>query len=1018
MKSLIICLIFLLATKVHAQNIMLKGKVTEISGQPLPGVSIIEKGTTSGTITNSDGMYSFSPTQNATLVFSFIGMETKEIVLNGETILDVVLSEASVDLEQVVVTGYTTEKKAEITGAVSVVKMKEIADIPTGNVLSSLQGRVPGVDITTDGTPGGFSTSTLIRGTTTINDASPLYVIDGIMTRENMSSIISANDIESIQVLKDAASASIYGAQAANGVIIITTKKAKKGEIKVNFDMSFQAQTFNSGYEMLDAYEWGDVYWQAYENDYGTTPSSIVYGDGETAELQEYYYDDGTTKIKSANTDWLKEIYSTSFMQNYSLTLGKGSENGSTSLSLNYIDQDGLCRNTNFTRYNIRLGTDYKFLDNRLRIGANVAVNRWTRILAPDGIEEEAVAQHPAIPIYDENGNYAGGYVDILGDKPNMIRLTDNEKNNRHAYWRIFGNTYIELEPIKNLTLKSNLGINYYNEFNSVFVPAWQEGSRTVETNELTVSNDYRYDWILSNTVNYRLGIGKHSASVLLGMEAKENYEEYLEGYGTEFDIEDLDYRYLDAATSGQTVSNYASTYSMVSYFGKINYAYDNKYLLSSTVRRDASSRFGANNNAGIFPSVSVGWRMSRELFMKNIDWLSDLKLRTSWGINGNDMIDNEATYSKYIVSLDDASYNISGDGTTLAAGAYKTLSANSSLKWEQTTQTNFGIDAAFFRNRLGFSFDWFYKSTEDMLIKRDYIAVIGEGGYYYYNGISMDNNGLEATVTWRNNKSKFNYEINFNVSYYKNEITDLPEDIYYTYGDGNGVDKSIVGQPYGSWMGYKSDGLFKTQEEVDEYTEKYDVQVGSSSVGRIRYKDLNDDYIIDSSDQTWLGSDNPKIAGGLNLSCSYKGFDLSMFINGMIRDAWNNSKYYTDLFQCWTGNHSTDLLKAMKASQDFETTGYYNSDIPALTTVDNNNESRSSDFYVENGSFVKLKSLTLGYSIPRTALSKLKMRTARVYFQAQNIFTLTGYTGADPEGLGYTYPLPRSFTLGLSVGF
>lgn len=1014
-------LLFVLPLYASSQTNSVTGIVTSSDdGLGMTGVNIVEKGTSNGTVTDMDGKFQIQIKGKACiLVFSMIGMETQERSVKTGDIVNVILSEDSQLLEEVVVTGYTTERKIDITGSVSVVKMKDISNIPTGNVLSSLQGRVPGVNITTDGTPGGMNTSTLIRGTTTINDSSPLYVIDGVMTRDNIASILSSNDVESIQVLKDAASASIYGAQAANGVIIITTKRAKKGEIKVDFDMSISAQTFTTGLDLLNTQQWGDVYWQAYKYSYGATPNSAVYGNGETAVPQEYYYSTDKLKIRTADTDWAKEIYRTSMMQNYNITLSKGADNGSTSLTLNYMDQDGLIRNTDFRRINTRLTTDYGFLNNRLRIGESISINHWTRHLSPGGIEEQVLAQHPAIPIYDENGGYAGGYIDILGDKPNMIRLTDNEKNNRHSYWRIFGNAYIEAEPVKNLILKSNFGLNYFNEFNSVFIPSWKEGSRTVKTNELTTSNAYKYDWVSSNTVTYNFSIDKHVVSSLLGFEAKKDYSEHLQGYGTNLSIEDTNYLYLDGVTAGQTVGNNASTYAMLSAFGRANYSYDGKYLLSGTLRRDASSRFGSKKNYGYFPSVSGGWRISSESFMASTsNWLTDLKLRASWGINGNDMIDNEATYTKYIVSLRDASYNISGDGSTLAPGAFKDISGNSALKWEQTTQSNIGIDALFLNNRLGLTLDYFNKDTKDMLIKRDYIAVIGEGGYYWYNGISMNNKGFEAIISWRDNINDLNYEIDLNISYYKNKVTDLPSDIYYTYGGGNGTNKTAVGQPLGSWMGYKTDGVFRTQEEVDDYISKHDVQIGEPGIGRLKYVDINGDEKINTADQTWLGSDRPKLIGGLNLAASYKGFDMSMFFNGMIRDAWNNSKYYTDFFQLWTGNHSTRLLSALDAWKDYEQTGVYKSDIPALTADNNNNEERGSDYYIENGSYIKLKSLTIGYTLPNKLMRKLKLRNARVYLQSQNLFTVTKYKGADPEGLGYTYPLPRTYTLGLSFGF
>lgn len=1021
-KTLWCTLLFLfMCTIAQAQTLAVKGNVvSKADGEPIVGVSVVENGNLSnGAITDLDGNFTMTVPVGAELNFSSLGFKSVTMVATGN--MKVVLAEDSELLDDVVVTGYMTEKKASLTGSVAVVKMKDVADIPTGNIMTSLQGRVAGMNITTDGAPGGGNTSTLLRGVTTINNSSPLYVIDGIQTRDNVASILASNDVESIQVLKDAASAAIYGAQAANGVIIITTKKAKKGAVRVNFDATLSAQTFVQGIDMLDAYEWGEVYWQAYHNTYGAYPNSVVYGSGNKPELQEYYYDADGIKIKSGNTDWADEIYDTAMMQNYNLSLSRGFEDGNVALTVNYMDQDGICRNTDYERFNTRMSSNFNFLNNKIRIGESISVNHWTSHNNPGGIEELVIAQHPAIPVYDENGGYAGGYVDILGDKPNAMRLTDNEANNRHSYWRIFGNAYVEAEPVKNLIFKSTFGMNYYNGFHSSFIPKWREGSRIVDVNELSVQEDNSIQWVWSNTVNYSKDFGKNSISGVLGMEAKREYGEHLYGYGRGLVIESTDYRYLDTVTEGKNVGNNSSSYAMVSYFGKVNYDYDDRYLVSATLRRDASSRFGALNNSAIFPSVSAGWRISNEQFMKNTkSWLSELKLRASWGINGNDMIDNNATYSLFYTDLNNASYNFSGDGVSLVPGVLKSMSGNYNLLWEETEQLNFGLDVDFFESRLGVTLDYFNKKTKDMLIQKPYIAAIGEGGYKWYNAAKMDNNGVEATIVWRDTvkDSDFSYDVSFNLSYYKNTVVDLPEVIKYTWGGGNGVDKTIVGQPYGSWMGYKTDGVFKTQEEVYEYLSEYDVQIGKPGVGRIRYQDVNGDGVINTQDQDWLGTDLPKFIGGLNLGMSYKGFDFSAFFNGMIRDAWNNSKFYTDLFQGWTGNHSTRLLEAKSAWETYEQTGVYNSNIPALTVVDDNNETRGSDFFIEDGSYIKLKTLTLGYTFPHKLCEKANIGNLRMYLQAQNIFTLTNYTGADPEGLGYRYPLPRTFTFGLSVGF
>ncbi len=505
----------------------------------------------------------------------------------------------------------------------------------------------------------------------------------------------------------------------------------------------------------------------------------------------------------------------------------------------------------------------------------------------------------------------------------------------------------------------------------------------------------------------------------LAGFESKKYHNENFFGYGTGLQIEDPNYLYLSNVTANKNVGAGASNYSMVSGFGKLNYTYDNKYLVSFTLRRDASSRLSKDHNYDWFPSVSAGWRLSQESFMEPTQsWLSNLKLRGSWGINGNDLIDNEAFYAKYLMSLDRGSYNMSGDGTTLSPGAYRIRTTNPDLKWEKTYQTNVGVDAGFLNNALSVSLDYFYKETKDMLVEKPYIATIGEGGYCWYNGGEMTNQGFEGQINWRGNiTSDFSYDLGFNFTYSKNKVTDLLEDIYYTYGGGY-TGHTLVGQSLGSWMGFKTDGVFKTQAEVDEYRQKYQVEFGSPTVGRIRYVDVDGDGKINYNDRTWLGCDLPKAQFGFTVGAQWKGFDLNMFFSAIIRDAFNNSKYYTDLFQCWNGNHGTRLLEAAQAYDRFLQTGVYDSETPAPTTDNSNNEHEVSEFHIENGSFLRLKTLTLGYTIPKALQEKAKIQNARIYLQAQNLFTITGYSGADPEGLGYPYALPRQFTMGFQLGF
>ncbi|MDD7631198.1 MAG: TonB-dependent receptor [bacterium] len=1010
-------LLLIMAIAMQAQEITVHGNVTSATdGEPLIGASIVSTVQESlGTITDLDGNFVITVPEGSSLSISYIGFVSTTVKAAPQ--VTVQLKEDLETLNEVVVVGYSTEKKSDLTGSVSVIKMKDVADMPTGNVIQSLQGRVAGMTVTTDGTPGGLSTSTSIRGASSFrSDANgPLYVIDGVMTRENPGTILNSNDVESIQVLKDAASASIYGAQAANGVIIITTKRAKKGEASVTFDATLTLQTYASGLDLLDAYQWGDVYWSAYKYAHnGSTPASSVYGNGATAQLQTYKNLNGADVLPQT-TDWEDAIHRTALMQTYSIGLQKGAENGSSSLSLSWLDHDGIVRGTDFQRLNSRFSSDYGFLDNRLRAGGNVAVNWWTAHYAPGGIEENAVKQHPAKAIYDVEGVYVDQINDILGDTPNAMRLIENSAANKNEYWRVFGNAYLQIEPIKNLIVKTNFGVNYYTETGKTFEPKWLRDT----VNKLTQSTSKNQDWVWTNTAQYNIDIDKHSLMALAGVESKKYHNESFFGYGTGLEIEDPNYLYLGNVSANKNVGAAASNYSMISGFGKINYTFDEKYLVSFTIRRDASSRLSSAHNYDWFPSVSAGWRLSQEKFMEQTaDWLSNLKIRGSWGINGNDLIDNEAFYAKYLMSLDRGSYNMSGDGTSLAPGAYRVRSTNPDLKWEKTYQTNIGVDAGFLNNALTVSFDYFYKETKDMLVEKPYIATIGEGGYCWYNGGEMTNKGIEGQINWRSSVGNdFTYDLGFNFTVSKNKVTDLLEDIYYSYGGGY-TGHTLVGQSLGSWMGFKTDGVFHTQAEVDEYRQKYTVEFGNPAVGRVRYVDADGDGKINYNDRTWLGCDLPKAQLGLTVGAQWKGFDLNMFFSSIFRDAFNNSKYYTDLFQCWNGNHGTRLLEAAEAYEQYLTTGVYDCDTPAPTTDNSNNEHEVSEFHLENGSFLRLKTLTLGYTLPKSLQEKIKMNNARIYLQGQNLFTITGYSGADPEGLGYPYALPRQFTFGFQLGF
>lgn len=1000
---IILLLFFIHVSIALSAQSLVKGHITSAQdGSAVISATVSEASNMNNTvITDINGYFEISVPKDAVIVIQSLGYRKTSI--KSSPVMNIKLEEDEQALDELVVVGYTKERRADITGAITVVSMDDIKDIPTANVATALKGKVAGLEVSTTGAPGGVGYNMLVRGLTTINNSAPLLVIDGIQTREHLSFLLNPEDIESIQILKDAASAAIYGTKASNGVIIITTKHGRDGYMNIDFSTQLTYQTIASRLEMLDSYEWGDVYWQASKND-GIVPSHPVYGNGETPEIPEFI--DTSNKQRASNTDWQRLGYRNSLNQNYNLSVSRGSKNSNSYFSVNYSDDKGILKGTDFKRIVVKLNTEYKFLKDRLRVGENINLLKTDEWLAPGGIHELLLSQHPLIPVYTIDGDW-GGYVTSLSDMNNPMRLIEQNSQNIDGNWRIFGNMYLEAEPVKNLVIRSAGSMDYRNGWKKFFSPTWREGDRAILTNALITHNNYMFEWSWSNTASYSLNIGEFSAAAFAGIEAKVYRTEYVEGKRTDFSMQDPAYFYLDAGSGTQTNANGGTEYATYSQFGKLNLNYGNRYLLALTLRRDASSRFGKNSGAALFPAVSAGWRLTNEKFMKGQDFINEFKLRASWGKNGNDQIDNEASYSKYYINNVKAGYDIAGTDNSVWSGVVKTRSANHSLRWEVTTQTNLGFDSEFLNNRLTANFDVFNKDTDDMLIDRPYIAVIGEGGTYAYNGASLNTQGVEGFISWKDNISDFHYEISANFTHSKNVITSLPDDIYYTWGGGNGVDKSIVGHAYGSWFGFIADGLFRTEESLYNGIE----QTGKG-LGRIRYADLNDDNVINDNDRDWLGSDNPIISGGLNIALAYKGFDFSMFFYGMVRQAWNNSKYYTDFFQLWLGNHGRNLLKAWNPDENF------NSNIPALTLKDLNNESRGSTYFIEDGSFLKLKNVQLGYTLHKKVRDMLRMKSARVYLSASNLFTITRYSGLDPEVIGYNYPIPRTVTLGINVGF
>lgn len=623
----------------YAQNIQIKGTVTSATDSyPIIGASVVDKADkTNGTITDIDGNFTLTVKPGSEITFSYIGYKT--LTLKAETSMSVIMHEDSEMLQEVVVTGYTTQRKADLTGSISVVSMDEIAKQNENNPMKAMQGRVPGMNITADGNPSG-STTIRIRGIGTLNNNDPLYIIDGVPTKGGMHEL-NGNDIESIQVLKDAASASIYGSRAANGVIIITTKKGKEGQLKINFDASVSASMYTNKLEVLNTEEYGRAMWQAYVNE-GQDPNTNnlgylydwnygVNGYPQLNGISMRKYLDAANTVPAADTDWFDQTTRTGIIQQYNVSVSNGSEKGSSFFSLGYYKNLGIIKDTDFDRISARMNADYKLIDNLLTVGEHFTVNRTSEVQAPGGFLQNVLQANPSLPVYTTEGKFAGP-VSGYPDRENPVARLQRNADNRYTYWRMFGDAYVNLNPFKNFNLRSTFGIDYSQKQQRIFTYPITEGNVANDKNAIEAKQEHWTKWMWNAIATYNMEVGKHRGDVMLGMELNREDDIHFSGYKENFSILTPDYMWPDAGVGTAQSYGAGEGYSLVSFFGKLNYTYNDKYLLSLTVRRDGSSRFGKDNRYATFPSVSAGWRLSQEEFMKDIKWLDDLKIRASWG--------------------------------------------------------------------------------------------------------------------------------------------------------------------------------------------------------------------------------------------------------------------------------------------------------------------------------------------------------------------------------------------------
>ena len=1033
MKTLLMSICLLLVSTVSfAQVEEASGNVTDNSGEPVIGATVTVVGGqgNAGIVTDIDGNFTVQVQSGSKLSISFMGYKTQ--VVKAAKGLRIVLEEDAKLLNEVVVTGYTTQRKADLTGAISVVSVDEIAKQNENNPIKALQGRVPGMNITADGSPSGTAT-VRIRGIGTLNNNDPLYIVDGVPTKAGMHEL-NGNDIESIQVLKDAASASIYGSRAANGVIIITTKKGKEGKVKVDFDGSISVSSYVNRMKVLNAKEFGQVMWRAYMND-GMDPNTNGLGynyDWSYNEqgnpvlngisMKKYLDDAGTTP--AADTDWFDEVTRKGVVQQYNVSVSKGSDKGSSFFSLGYYKNLGIIKESDFERFSARMNTEYKLLkNNSLTVGEHFTVNRTSEVAAPGGFLQNVLQFNPSLPIYTEDGNYAGP-VGGYPDRYNPVAVLERNKDNRYTYWRMFGDAYINLNPFKGFNIRTTFGLDYSQKQQRFFTYPVTEGNVANNKNAVEAKQEHWTKWMWNAIATYNKEIGQHRFDLMAGMELNRQDDIYFSGYKEGFAVLKPDYMWPDAGTTGAQAYGGGSGYSLVSFFGKANYNYADKYMASFTIRRDGSSRFGKNNRYATFPSVSAGWRINQENFLKKASWIDDLKIRASWGQTGNQEIDNLARYTIFVSNYGvgenggqsyGTSYDIAGTngGSTLPSGFKRNQIGNDDIKWETTTQTDLGLDFAFLGNTLYGNFDWYFKKTKDILVYMPGIAVMGEGSSQWINAGEMENRGFEFNIGYRN-KTNFGlkYDITANISSYRNKITALPTTVAAngTFG-GNGV-KSVIGHPMGAQVGYVCDGIFKSQEEIDNHA----TQEGAG-LGRMRWKDLDHDGKITELDQTWIYDPVPDFTYGFNIYLEYKNFDFTAFFQGVQGvDIISDLKKETDI---WAGLNIGNLNKGRRLLSAWSVDNP-TSDIPALTLSDNNNEKRVSSYWVENGSYLKLRTIQLGYNFPQSIASKLSMQRLRMYVSAQNLFTIksSSFTGLDPENPNYGYPIPLNLTFGLNVTF
>ena len=1011
-KRLFLSLLTLLSCTIMYAQTEITGTVIDATGETVIGATVTEKGTSNGTITDFDGNFKIKVNEGATLVFTFIGYQTQELpAKNG---MRVTMTDDAQTLSEVVVTGYQVQRKADLTGSVGVVETKDFKTSDT-DPMKSLQGKVPGMTITSSGSPSSEA-KVQIRGIGSMGGSStdPLYIVDGMPYSGSLNNL-NASDIESMQVLKDAASASIYGSRAANGVIVITTKKGKKGDkVNIDFNASVSMAWMTNKMKLLNTQQYATALVQAALNDgkdpigyaqnYGLalnaangTPISVY--DPVSGNMVDYtvggFYDgfmNAKQTMRYSDTDWVNEIGRTGVTQNYDLSFSKATDKGSSLFSFNYKKALGVLKHTDFENFAARMNSSYK---------------------AP---LENALKMAPTLPVYEEDGVTFSGPVGGMSDRQNPMRELYHNKDNRLKKWRIFANAYVDVTPIKGMLFRSNFGIDYTNGYIRSLQHTYDSDVVKNSTSASTMSQSHSTKWTWSNTLQYNFDIAEnHNLNVLLGLETHQDNGIDFSARRTDYPLETLDYMWPNAGTGIQTVTGAGDAYKLMSYFGKIDYNWNDQLLASFTLRHDGSSRFGKNHQYGTFPSVSLGYRLSKHI---NADWLRDWKIRASYGVTGNQgMNSNNAHYGLYVADYGSSRENSTAYDVnlqysgTFPSGYYKLQSANEDLKWESSSQWNFGTDFSLFGGDLYGSYDLFFKETKDMLVQPAFLGAIGFGGQTWINGPTLKNWGMEFNLGYRHTTSYgLSYDVNGNLDFFRSKVTYLPEKSKNSYEHNDFHNLAQDEKAYGSRIGYVVEGLYQSREDVLAHGQ------AGARVGGLKYADLNGDGIINERDRTWVYNPVPNFSWGLTINLGYKNFDFTMFWQGVSGvDIINDQKYQTDFWSI-TDAGSNKGARVVDAWTPINN----GSSIPALTTSNGADEGRMSSYFVENGSYAKMRTLQLGYKLPAALIKKILLSSARVYLSGDNLWTIKSgsLTCSDPESTAWNYPHTASFTFGVQVGF